>query len=369
MQPESPRPAPPAHRRRDLTRTVFAVLFLAVLIGSSLWVLRPFIGPGIWAVTVVVATWGLMRRVQALLWGRRWLAVTVMTVALLLVLVVPLTAALVVIIENADRLTEWAKLAADYELPVQPPAWMVTLPLVGQMLAGVWASLSELGLRDLLPRLSPYAGDLTRWFVAQVGGLGAVVFQFLATVGLASVLYATGEEAATMTRRFAHRLAGVQGEEAVELAGGAIRGVAIGVGGTAVVQALLAALALFVAGVPFAGLLTAVAFMLCIVQVGPAPVLLGAAAWAFFTGASGWGIGLLVWAVFVGAIDNIIRPMLIRIGADLPFLLLFAGVIGGLLAFGLVGIFVGPVVLAVAWTLLQDWVSENDAPADAPPPA
>jgi predicted PurR-regulated permease PerM len=109
--------------------------------------------------------------------------------------------------------------------------------------------------------------------------------------------------------------------------------------------------------------------VLCIVQVGPAPALLGAAAWAFFTGATGWGIALLVWAGFVGAIDNVIRPMLIKIGADLPFLLLFAGVVGGLLAFGLVGIFVGPVVLAVAWTLLQDWIAEEEGPAEAPPQA
>ena len=352
---------------RDLTRTVFAVLFLAVLIGGSLWVLRPFLGPAIWAVTVVVATWGLMRRVQALLWGKRSLAVMVMTLALLLLLVVPLTAALAVIVDNAERLAEWAKLLADYELPQKPPMWLVTLPLVGDMLVNLWASLTDLGLRDLLPRLSPYAGDLTRWFVAQIGGLGAVVFQFLATVALAAVLYATGEEAATTTRRFAHRLAGARGEEAVELAGGAIRGVAIGVGGTAVVQAVLAGLALWVAGVPFAGLLTAVAFMLCIVQVGPAPALLVAAAWAFMNDATGWGIALLVWAGFVGTIDNVIRPMLIKIGADLPFLLLFAGVIGGLLAFGLVGIFVGPVVLAVAWTLLQDWVADEEGPVEVPP--
>jgi predicted PurR-regulated permease PerM len=346
---------------RDLTRTVFAVLFLAVLIGGSLWVMRPFLGPAIWAVTVVVATWGLMRRVQRVLWGRRFLAVTVMTLALLLLLVVPLTAALVTIADNADLLAGWAKLAAEYQLPERPPAWLVGLPVVGDMLAGVWERLTALGVRDLLPRLSPYAGDLTKWFLAQVGGLGTVVFQFLVTVAIAGVLYATGEEAAALARRFARRLAGERGDSVVVLAGGAIRGVALGVGVTAVVQAVLAGLGMWAAGVPFAGLLTAVAFMLCIAQVGPLPVLLGAAVWAFATGSTGWGIALLVWSALVGTLDNVLRPMLIKMGADLPFLLIFAGVIGGLLSFGLVGIFVGPVVLAVSWTLLESWMTDGEA--------
>ena len=365
MQPEPP----PAGHRRDLTRTVFSVLFLVLLIGGSLWVMRPFLGPAIWAVTVVVATWGLMLRAQALLWGKRYLAVAVMTLLLLLLLVVPLTAALVTIVENADRLTEWAKLAAEFNLPDAPPRWMVELPLIGDLLAGAWASLNALGVRDLLPRLSPYAGDLTRWFVAQVGGLGLVAFQFLVTVAIAGVLYATGEEAATLVRRFAHRLGGERGEGVVALTGGAIRGVAMGVGATAVVQSVLAGLGLWAAGVPFTGLLTAVAFMLCIAQIGPAPVLVGAAVWAFVTDSTGWGIGLLVWAGIVGTLDNVLRPMFIRLGADLPFLLIFGGVVGGLLSFGLVGIFVGPVVLAVAWTLLESWMSDGEDHAETPPQA
>jgi predicted PurR-regulated permease PerM len=348
---------------RDLTRIVFAVLFLGLLIGSVLWVLRPFIGPLIWAVTVVVATWGLMRRVQALLWGRRALAVAVMTTVLALVLIVPLTAALVTIVENADRLAEWGRVAAEFELPEAAPAWLTGLPLVGGLIADAWSSLSALGLRDVLARLSPYAGNVTKWFVAQVGGLGSVLFQFFVTVVIAGVLYATGEEAAALARRFARRLAGPDGEDAVKLAGDAILGVALGVGATAVVQAVLAGLGMWAAGVPFAGLLTALAFMLCIAQIGPLPVLLGATGWAFYSGATGWGIGLAVWSLFVGTIDNVLRPWFIRMGADLPFLLIFAGVIGGLLSLGLVGIFVGPVVLAVGWTLLERWLDSGEPPA------
>ena len=109
---------------RDLARTTFAVLFIGVLLAASLWILRPFLGPAIWATMVVVATWGLMLRVQALLWRRRTLAVVVMSLLLLLLFVVPLSMAIVTIVGNADRMLEWAKLATEYRLPDNPPAWL-----------------------------------------------------------------------------------------------------------------------------------------------------------------------------------------------------------------------------------------------------
>jgi predicted PurR-regulated permease PerM len=344
---------------RDITRTTFAVLFIGLLLGASLWVLRPFLGPLIWATMVVVATWPLMLRVQGLLRGRRALAVTAMTLLLLLLFVVPLVVAIVTIVANADRLVEWARLAAVYRLPDVPPAWLSGLPVVGGLLERLWQQAAELGLGDLLRRLTPYAGDLTRWFVGEVGSIGVLLFQFLLTVIIAAVMYAHGEEAATLARRFAHRLGGVRGDEAVVLAGGAIRGVALGVGVTALVQSVLGGLGVALAGVPFATLLSAVMFMLCIAQVGPMPVLLAAAGWAFYDGSPGWAGFLVVWALVVGTLDNVLRPWLIKLGADIPLLLIFAGVIGGLFAFGLVGIFVGPVVLAVGHKLLDAWIGDG----------
>jgi predicted PurR-regulated permease PerM len=139
------------------------------------------------------------------------------------------------------------------------------------------------------------------------------------------------------------------------LAGQAIRGVALGVVVTAVVQSLLAGLGLVIAGTPFAAVLTAIIFMLCIAQLGPALVLIPVVIHTYWTGDSAWGTFLLVWSIVVGTLDNFLRPVLIRKGADLPLLLIFAGVIGGLLGFGIVGIFVGPAVLAVSYTLLDDW--------------
>jgi len=132
---------------------------------------------------------------------------------------------------------------------------------------------------------------------------------------------------------------------------------------TALAQTLGAGIGLMVAGIPFAGLLTGVVLLLCIAQVGPILVLAPAVGWLFYTDQTGWGVALLVWTVIVGTMDNFIRPVLIRRGADLPLLLIFAGVLGGLFAFGIIGLFVGPVVLAVTYTLLKDWVNEGERPA------
>jgi predicted PurR-regulated permease PerM len=353
--------------RNDLARITFAVVFIGVLTAATLWVLRPFLGPAIWATMVVVATWGLMLRIQQKLWGKRTLAVVAMTVLLLLLFVVPLSGAIVTIVGNADELIDLAKGAADFHLPAAPPAWLLDFPLVGDVLARGWKQAAVLGFHDLLPKLSPYAGDVTRWFVAQVGSVGFLLLQFLITVVIAAVMYATGEDAAHLVRRFARRLGGERGAGVVDLAGGAIRGVALGVGVTAVVQALLTGVGLAIVGVPVAGVLTAVTFMLCIAQIGPVPVLLPAAIWAFWSGNTAGGIFLLVLTGVVTTLDNVLRPVLIRMGADLPLLLIFSGVIGGLLAFGLVGIFVGPVVLAVAYTLLEAWLADGEAQAAAPP--
>jgi predicted PurR-regulated permease PerM len=348
----------------DLTRNTFAVLFMGLLLAASLWVLRPFLGPGIWATMVVVATWPLMRRVQAGLGGRRGPAVAVMTLALLLLFVVPLVLAIGTIFINIDVIAGGIQGVSAWRPPEAPPAWISALPVVGGLVDSAWAQAAALGLRDLLPKLAPYAGDVTKWVLVEVGSIGFLVLQFLITVVIAAVMYSLGEEFADFARRFARRLGGERGADAVQLAGDAIRGVALGVGVTAIVQSVLGGIALAVAGVPVAGLLTAVMFMLCIAQIGPVLVLVPATAWLFYSGDTGWGVFLLVCTVVVGTLDNFLRPALIRMGADLSLLLIFAGVIGGLVAFGLVGLFVGPVVLAVALKLLEAWMADGEA---APP--
>lgn len=352
-----------AESQRDLARTLLAVLFIGALIFAAFWILRPFIVAGVWALMIVVVTWPLMLRVQKRLWGSRWLAIAVMIVLLLLVFVVPLTLAIGAIVLNADEIVLQVAELARYRVPLAPN-WIADLPFVGQRIARAWAEAATLGVEGLWARLLPYAGNMTAWFVARAGNLGYLAIQFGLTLLLAAFMFAHGEIAGAAALRFGHKLGGRRGEDLVRLAAQATRGVAFGVGLTAVIQSVLGGIGLFVAGVPFAGVLTSVLFMLCLSQIGMLPVLVPAVIWVYATGHPAWGTFLLIWSLIASLVDNVIRPVLVRRNADLPLLLIFAGVIGGLIGLGLVGIFVGPVVLAVAYTLLVAWIDDKPTPTE-----
>lgn len=353
--------APPA----DVARSALSVLAIALLIAGSLWTLRPFVGAMIWATLLVVTTWPVLRWFQARLWNRRSLAVLVMSLLVLTLLMAPLTAALLAVMQHAAQLVEWLSVLQGRRLPVIAPDALASLPWLGAKLVRGWNELAALEPEALLQRLSPHISRAMSWLVARLGGLGGLVVQCLLTVAIAALMYARGEQAAAMLQRLGLRLGGARGEGAVMLAGRAVRGVALGVGLTALLQALLGGMGLVIAGVPFAGLWTAFMLLLCIAQLGPALVLLPAVAWLYGHGESGWGSFLLVWALVVGTLDNVLRPLLIRRGADLPLPLVFAGVIGGLLGFGLVGLFMGPVILAVSFTLLKAWLDGPDTTSAA----
>jgi predicted PurR-regulated permease PerM len=350
--------APTVGAQRDLTRTVLAVLLIAMLIAASFWILLPFLLAVVWAAMIVVATWPLMLKVQAGL-RRRGLAVLVMTGAMLLVFVVPLLLAIQALVDNIGTITRWTSSLATMSIP-PPPDWLYRVPLLGAKIAEQWAGLAAAGKDELTSRLAPYAADAAKWMAVEFGSLGLMALQFLLTVVIAAIMYAHGESASAGVIAFGRRLAGDRGEHVVRLAGQAVRSVALGVVVTALAQTVLAGAGLAAAGIPFASLLTAVILLLCIAQIGPAVVLIPAVIWLFWNDATGWGTALLIWTVLVAVLDNVLRPILIRRGADLPLLLIFAGVIGGLIAFGIVGLFVGPVVLAVTYTLLKDWVAEVD---------
>jgi predicted PurR-regulated permease PerM len=345
----------------DLTRILLGVLFTGGLIVACFWILQPFLGAIIWAVMIVVATWPLMRTVEKFLGGRRWAAVTVMSVILLLVLIVPLTAAIGTIVANVDVISGWAKGLSTLRLPA-PPSWLAGLPFVGEPVANLWREVAAQGVERIAVEVAPYAGGLTKWFVGQVGSFGALFIQFLLTVIAAAVLYAHGEGAAEWAMRFGERLGGSHGEGAMRLSVQAIRGVALGVVVTALVQSLVGGIGLVIAGVPFAAVLTALMFLLAVAQIGAAPVLIVPVIWLYWSGSPGWGTFLLVVTIVASTLDNFLRPILIRKGADLPLLLIFVGVIGGLISFGLIGIFIGPVVLAVSHTLLDAWLHKDKFP-------
>ena len=350
---------------RDLARVMLQVLFLGALIAGSFWILRPFLLASLWATTIVVATWPVMLFVQRRLWQRRGLAVAVMTLALLMMLLVPLALAIIAIAQNADRFVGWARSLPAFSIP-PPPDWIGRVPIVGSKLVARWEQVAALSPEGISAYLAPYARTLVGWLVAQVGSVGLLLIEFLLTVIIAAIMYSSGEKVAAGTRRFARRLDGIHGESVVDLSVQAVRGVALGIVVTAIIQSILAGIGLAITGVPFAGVLTGVMLVLAIAQIGIGPVLFPAVAWLYWRGETGWGTALLLWSVFVLTLDNFLRPVLIQKSAPLPLLLIFPGVIGGLIGFGIIGLFIGPVILAVGYTLLKAWLEESKTEASPP---
>ena len=344
---------------RDITRTTLAVLFIGILIAASFWILRPFITSIVWSTIIVVATWPILRKLERRFSGRRGLAVAVMTAALLLIVFIPLTLAILTILDNAEdiavRIRSLAALTAS-----PPPEWVERIPLVGERLSTKWHELVSLSPEERSAVVAPYARKALQWFLAQAGGVAAMMLQFLLTVIISAVMYAGGEKGAAGVLAFARRLAGQRGEEVTILAEKAIRSVALGIVVTALVQTAISGAGLLVSGVPAALFLTAVVLILCLVQIGPTLVIVPAVIWLYWKGDPLRGTVMLIFTVIALTIDNFIRPLLIKKGADLPLIMIFAGVIGGLIAFGVIGLFIGPVLLAVTFTLLEAWVSRSE---------
>jgi predicted PurR-regulated permease PerM len=365
--PDEPFPVIVAQRHRGpgITDATLSVLFLALVVVSTFWVLHPFLTSILWAVIVVIATWPILMRLEAILAGRRWVAVTIMTVTILLVVFVPVTLALLTIVNNAQNITAEIGSFESIALP-PPPAWLGRVPFGGERMVAEWSWFVALNPQQRSAALTPYAQVALQWFAVKAGSIGTMLLQFLLATIISAIGLAKGESVRDGILRFARRLGGPQGHDAAVLAARTVRGVVIGVVVTALVQAAIGGAGLFITGVPAAALLTAVMLFLCLSLLGPLPVLVPAIIWLFWSGKAVSGTTLLVIAVVAGAFDNVVRPFLIRRGVDLPLLLIFAGVLGGLIAFGIVGLFIGPVVLTVAYTLLERWVSaERDGPSAA----
>ncbi|WP_250453140.1 AI-2E family transporter YdiK [Caballeronia sp. ATUFL_M2_KS44] len=342
----------------DIARILLIIAILLALTVGSLYILRPFIPGLIWATTIVIATWPLMLGVQRRCGNRRWLATAVMLLGLLVVIVLPLYQAISTLALHAGDIMSAIKSLPTYALP-PPPTWVHDVPLVGQRVSTEWQSLSDAGPGGLLAKLEPYATVAARWMLSHAAVVGVFVVHMIVTLIISGILYSRGEAAANFVVRFATRIAGLRGAEAVKLAGLAVRAVALGIVVTAVTQSALGGIGLYVAGVPAAGIITAVMLMLCLAQIGPLLPLLGGVAWLFWHGSHVAASLLLVWSLMIAMLDNFLRPLLIQRGVNLSMLLILSGVLGGMFAFGIVGLFIGPVILAVTSTILEAWINEQ----------
>nr|WP_313065197.1 AI-2E family transporter YdiK [Achromobacter animicus] len=350
----------------DIARVLLVIVMLLALMIGSLYVLRPFLPGLIWATTIVVATWPVLLSIQRHCGGRRWLATVAMLLILLFVIVLPLYQAISTLALHGGAIMAAVKSLPDYAL-LAPPAWIGSIPLAGPRIAQEWQTLSDAGAGGLLARIEPYLTTAAHWLLGHAAIVGVFVMHMLITVIIAGILYSKGDIAADFARRFANRLAGQRGVAAIRLAASAIRAVALGIVVTAVVQSALGGIGLWIAGVPAAGILTALMVMLCLAQLGPFLPMLGGVAWLFQNDMKLAAAVLLVWAIVVGTLDNLLRPLLIKRGVNLSMLLILSGVLGGMFAFGIVGLFIGPVILAVTSTLLKAWIDEVPPPADVYP--
>ena len=341
----------------ELIRRLAVVLGVATIAAVSVWIMAPFLPAILWAGTIAVATWPVLLGLQAMLGGRRWAATTVLTLILAVGFFIPLLLVVGTIVQHAGDAADLARDISANGLP-PAPAWLESIPLVGRRAAAEWTAVAALDAAAVRERLEPALRVATRWLVGSAGGLLQLVLQVILTTLITALIYFNGERVAGGVRAFFNRLGGEGAESLVLLAGSSARAVALGVVVTAVLQALLTGIALAVAGIPGAAILGGLALVLCLAQIGPLFILLGAVGWLYWTNQTTAAVVLGLVSIGLVSMDNVIKPILITRGAKLPLLLVFVGVVGGMLTFGLIGIFIGPVVLAVCWTLLQAWVNE-----------
>jgi predicted PurR-regulated permease PerM len=344
-----------------LEHAVLLLLFAGLVIGV-LAVLRPFTTAILFGTILAIATWPL-REFLLRCRLKRGLDATLLLLLALAIVVLPLMA---VAPGLAERLTQGASRLQDYfgSAP-QVPSWLAGLPIVGERLARIWdqAMLAQGGIRAVL---EPYSDALRQALIGAAGALAESVLQIILSLVVATFLWVSGDALVATLRDILRRLAGETTAAALDVAAGAVRSVAYGVVGTAAIQAVIMAVGLAVAGVPGAVLLGFVTLLLALSQIG-APLIIvvwgGAAYWLFGQDQQGWGAFMIFWGLVVTVIDNFIKPLLIGVGVAMPMSLTILGVFGGFVAFGFLGLFIGPTLIAIAFTLLEAW---RGAPAAAP---
>ena len=351
----------PEKQRSD---RLLALLALGVLGGGCLWVLWPFMSAVLWAVILSSVTWPAFLWLDRLVGGRRMLSSSLMTLLVTLVVVVPFIGVATGLADNVTELVHALSGTLKTGLP-DAPAWVVKLPLIGQSLQEYWQQFAHNGER-LMSELAKLAEPARNAALATGKGLGRGLLDIVLSVFLAFFFYMYGEAMAKRLRIAMVRLAGLRAEQLLRIAQGTVTGVIYGILGTAFAQGLLAAIGFAIAGVPAAMLLGLATAFLSPVPVGPPLIWAGAAIWLFQQGQTGWAIFIVLWGMLiVSTVDNVIKPLIISRGSSLPFAIVLLGVLGGAVAFGIIGLFIGPTLLAVGYRLMLEWTA-IDAPPETP---
>lgn len=344
----------------DNKRIVRVTLVALLAFGCAL-ILQPFIAAILFAAVIAITTWPIYEWLLTRLNGRAWAAAMLMTLLLVLVLVLPMAFLAASLADVAPAAMEKARALIE-RAQIAPPDWLASIPLIGEQLDAYWQRIAA--SREELNKLLAQLYDPARRFLLKAVALaGEGLLQLTGVLFVAFFFYRDGAALARRLRVFAQKLGGELGEHLLRLACNTVNGVMVGIVGTAAAQALVALVGFLIAGVPGAMLLSAITFFLSMVPVGPPLVWGGAAFWLYDRGETGWAIFMALWGLLaISSVDNFLKPMLISRSASLPILLIVLGVFGGAIAFGFVGIFLGPTLLALALVLVDGRTRELAPP-------
>ncbi|HKM37238.1 MAG TPA: AI-2E family transporter [Thiopseudomonas sp.] len=337
---------------------LLAQILLLALLGACLWVLTPFMTALFWAAVLAFASWPVMRYLTRILKGNASLAAGLLTAGWVLIVAGPLVWLGFNIADHIRTGTELIKNLRVTGLP-EAPEWLVGVPMIGDRLVELWQTVDQQGAA-LLAATKPYMGQTGNWLLARSASIGAGILELALSLLLVFFFYRDGPRLAHFVKSLVQRLIKERADHYIELVAGTVRRVVNGVIGTAAAQAAIALFGFLVAGVPGALLLAALTFMLSLIPMGPPLVWGPAVAWLFFQGEYGMAAFLLLWGFLViSSVDNFLKPYLISRGGNLPLVVVLMGVFGGLFAFGFMGLFLGPTLLAVAYSLVSDWIASN----------
>ena len=334
-------------------RLLIQIVLLALL-GAALWVMAPFISALLWGAILAFASWPLMRLLTRVLGGRETLAASLLTTAWILIVALPLVW---LGFNLADHIRDATAFVRDVQVGGLPeaPDWLGGIPLVGERLVRWWQSMDQQGAA-LIASIKPHLGQVGNWLLARSAQIGSGMLELSLSLVFVFFFYRDGPRLAAFVLRLLQRLAGERAEYYLELVAGTVQRVVNGVIGTAAAQALLALIGFLIAGVPGAIVLGLVTFMLSLIPMGPPLAWIPATAWLVWQGEYGMAVFLGIWGTFViSGVDNVLKPYLISRGGNLPLVIVLLGVFGGLIAFGFIGLFIGPTLLAVGYSLLLDW--------------
>lgn len=335
---------------------------LAILLAvSCLFILLPFVPLLTWGVIIAVAAYPGFKKLQNVMGGRGVLSAVVFTLSLLAILILPVFFLADSLIGGVQSITAHVKSGAAIIPP--PPPTIGGWRIIGTPLKNAWL-LASRDVSELLKEFAPQIKAALPGIISATAGLGATVLQLLLSIVVAGVLLANAQTAYEFTRALANRLFGEKGPDIQELVGSTIRSVTFGIIGVAVIQSVFAAVGFLVAGLPAVGLWAVIFLIAAVLQFG-ALVFVPAVIYVFATATTTKAVIFLIWCIIVGLMDNILKPILLGRGAAVPIAVVFLGAIGGFLAMGIIGLFVGAVVLSVGYKLFLVWI-EDTGPSPAP---